>query len=503
MSHPPAAIPRASTGSWIALALTVLTLALLPAMAAGHAIPEEISPPPSTLVDQAPDKISLLYSEEIRILTPEDAQVVDENGTSVLNGNAQVSATNRRVLEIPLKPGLPDGTYTVRIKFISADAHIIGSNYVFGIGPGPLEEPYLAGAPSEGPSRTGAWAVASRFAELSFLGGLFGLIAFRLLVWAPVWKRRPPEGDEGRTILSWGQDVFWAGTGILAVGAMLAEMFMVVVYSAQVFGTTVPTALTDGDGLRTTIGTTRLGDLVTIRTMLLFAVFVLAASLLMREGGRSDATPARAGFGRTPAVLLGGLVTAVIIAISAQGHASVTPAPRVQIAADAVHLLAVSTWVTGLALTALALWRLPRLGRDGRRRATEVLHRFSTVALVTLVVAMLSGLVRTTGELSDPAQLWETAHGQSVLIKLALLIPVGALALHNRRILNSLLRMRRTSLDGLRRVRRAAALEFALAVVIVVVASVLVAQPPGRSLAKGSAGPSTVEPAQTALGPGR
>ncbi|MFN8123829.1 MAG: CopD family protein [Thermoleophilia bacterium] len=469
----------------LALLIVVVVALMAPASASAHAVAETIAPPPGTLVVNAPQKISLQYSEQIRILTPQDAQVVDQDGKSVLSGSAQVSPTDSRVLEIPLKQGLPDGTYTVRIKFLSADAHIIGSNYVFGVGPGPLAEPYLAGAPSEGPSRTGAWAVASRFAELTFLGGLFGLIAFRLLVWAPVWRRRPAAGDVDHTILVWGQDVLWAGTGILAVGAILAEVFLLIVYSAQVVGTTVFTALTDADGLRTTITTTRLGDLVQIRTGLLFAVFVLAGVLVMREGGRDDIDATRrAGFARGPALVLGGLVAAVMFAISAQGHASVAPVPRLQVTADAVHLMAVSTWVTGLALTALALWRLPRLGRGGRRRATDVLRTFSLVAVASLTLAMGSGVVRALGELSDPAQLWETGHGQSVLIKLVLLIPVGLLALYNRRILNTLTRMRDTSLDGLRRVRRAAALEFALAAVIVIVASVLVAQPPGRSLAR-------------------
>lgn len=474
----------------LALLIALIAALLLPETGAAHAVAETIAPPPGTLVDTAPQKISLQYSEPIRILTPEDAQVVDANGESVLDGTARLSPDDARILEIPLKRGLPNGTYTVRIKFVSADAHIIGSNYVFGIGPGPLGEPYLAGAPSEGPSRTGAWAVASRFAELTFLGGLFGLIAFRMLVWAPVFRSRPEQGDADHTTLTWGQDVFWAGTGILAVGAMLAEMFMLVVYTAQVVGTSVLAALTDGEGLSTTIGTTRLGDLVQIRAGLLFGVFVLTAVLMMREGRRGEAIAPRAGFSRGQGLLLGGLVAGVILAISAQGHASVAPVPRLQITADAVHLIAVSTWVTGLALTALALWRLPRLGRDGRRRATEVLRRFSVVALAAIALAMVSGVVRTAGELSDPAQFWETDHGQSVLIKLALLVPVGALALHNRRILNTLVHMRRTSLDGLRRVRRAAVLELALAVAIVLVASVLVAQPPGRSLSKGAVVPA-------------
>ena len=95
----------------LALLIVVVVALMAPASASAHAVAETIAPPPGTLVVNAPQKISLQYSEQIRILTPQDAQVVDQDGKSVLSGSAQVSPTDSRVLEIPLKQGLPDGTY--------------------------------------------------------------------------------------------------------------------------------------------------------------------------------------------------------------------------------------------------------------------------------------------------------------------------------------------------------------------------------------------------------
>jgi putative copper export protein len=83
-------------------------------------------------------------------------------------------------------------------------------------------------------------------------------------------------------------------------------------------------------------------------------------------------------------------------------------------------------------------------------------------------------------ELSDPAQLWDTAYGRSIVYKLLLLCPVAFLALRNRRVLTALRTVKRPNAPTLRMVRRAVAAELTLALGIVVVASVLVAQVPGR-----------------------
>ena len=110
--------------------------------------------------------------------------------------------------------------------------------------------------------------------------------------------------------------------------------------------------------------------------------------------------------------------------------------------------------------------------------SARILARFSKVALVAVAVAVVTGVVRSFGELSDPAQLWETAYGQSILYKIALLVPIGALALYNRRIIVALKSVTKPNAPTLTLVRRMAGAELILSVVIVIVASVLVAQVP-------------------------
>ena len=96
-----------------------------------------------------------------------------------------------------------------------------------------------------------------------------------------------------------------------------------------------------------------------------------------------------------------------------------------------------------------------------------------------MIVIFATGLLRSIGELSDPAELWETAYGQSILIKLGLLVPLIAVALYNRRIVAAVRRVEAPNRATLALVQRTVGAELATSLVIVLVATLLVAQVPG------------------------
>ena len=174
------------------------------------------------------------------------------------------------------------------------------------------------------------------------------------------------------------------------------------------------------------------------------------------------------------------LLIVVLGGIASQGHASVADLSNLQIAAQAVHIVAVAVWIVGLAMVAVIMLRLPRIAAEaGPGLAARVLGRFSGVALVAVAAAILTGVFRSIGELSDPAELWQTDYGRSILYKIALLVPIGVVALYNRRIVAALRRVSRPNTPTLRLVRRTAGTELALSLVIVLIASILAAQVPG------------------------
>ncbi len=226
---------------------------------------------------------------------------------------------------------------------------------------------------------------------------------------------------------------------------------------------------------------TDFGWQVQIRGALLFILFAVGAVQFMREYGGGRGTRAASA---TDAPVVSGVMMALALgvlgSIAAQGHARVTEWPWLQVGAHVTHAAAASLWIAGLALVVTVAVRAPRVaGAPGRAVAGRTLAAFSRVATWSVLVLILSGVVRTFGEVGDPAELWQTAYGRSILIKLAILVPLGLIALYNRRIVAALARIGRPGGRTLALVQRTVGSEVALSLVIVAVATLLVAQVPG------------------------
>ena len=465
----------------IALVCAVALLAMS-GTALGHAYLSSSAPAADSTVEASPGLVSMRFSEPIELLRSEDADVVDSDGNGVSSGPARLGADNR-VLEIPLRPRLVDGTYTVRYKVVGADSHVIPSVFVFGVGipEDELAAPFFAGDGSGGPTETGVWGTSSRFLEIVGLGGLVGLLAFRWLMWGRAMRTLDGVAQaEREAVLSWGRDAFWIGFGVLALGAMLAEGYLLIVHSASVLGTGVWDTLRDAAGISQVLADTRFGSLVQLRGALLFGLFAIGAVLFIREyGGSGTPKPAQATGPLLPSLAMAVLLGSVLGGIAAQGHASVAPLAPLQIGAHMAHVVAVAVWMTGLALVAVVHVRLPKIApAAGPALAARVLSRFSRVALVAVSLVIVTGVARAVAELSDPAQLWDTSYGRSILFKIALLAPIALIALYNRRIVAAVSRIARPNAPTLRLVRRTASAELALSLVVVLIASILVAQVP-------------------------
>jgi len=465
----------------------VIALLLLAAFVAtsatafGHAVPVASTPEPGAVMDASPAQVTVTFNEPVQLLRPEDFDVVDATGVSVASTPGAVTATDRRVIEIGLRPDLPDGTYTARYQVIGADSHVVPNLLVFGVGVDEVGPPYLGGA-SGGPSATGPWSVSARYAAMITLGGLLGLIAFRWLVWGIAW-RRPPEmpAGERETLLTWSRDDYWMLFGVLAVAAMVAQGYALVVQSASALGIGVWAAARDPSGISDVLSQTDFGSQVQVRGALLFVLFAVGAVQFMREyGSGRDRAPAAPTAGRAPSLVMAALVLSVLGSIAAQGHARVTDWPWLQIGAQLVHTAGAAVWITGLALVIVVWARAPALApQGGAGVAARLLSAFSLVATAAIIVIIGTGVIRSIGELGGVAELWDTAYGRSILFKIGLLVPLTGVALYNRRILAALGRVGRPNGATLRLVRRTVGCELGLSLVIVLIAAILVAQVPG------------------------
>ncbi len=456
----------------------LLAAALLGAAAPGagaHAALLSSRPAARTSPATSPPRVILRFSEPVEVLRAADVAVVDSRGRSVTAAPPRTDPADARRVILTLRPRLEPDSYTARWRVLSDDAHAGEGALVFGVAGARLKPPVLRAL---GPvSDRGAWAVGARFAELSALGLLLALIAFRALVWAPVLAgARGLEPRERRAAEVLGRRWFWRAFWATLVVAGLAEAGVLVARTAIAYGTGVRAAAADPASAYRLVSGSRFGDLFGWRGAILCALAAVSFAAWSRErtsltGGR-DARNAPAA----------ALALVALVLISAQGHASQAPAPALSVAFDAVHLGAAACWIGGLPCLAAALAGLPRaLPAGGRRLAAGVAQRFSRLAAVAVAVLLASGLLRLAGELAVPAQLWSSAYGRTVLVKLALLLPVAGIALYNRR---ALARMARGVLPRGRAVavlRRAVTAELVVGLAIVLAAAVLVAQIPGRS----------------------
>jgi copper transport protein len=172
---------------------------------------------------------------------------------------------------------------------------------------------------------------------------------------------------------------------------------------------------------------------------------------------------------------------AAVTLLADQGHASQAPLAPLSVALDATHLTAVAAWMGGLPWLVAVLLCVPRaLPEGGRTIAAAALARFSRLALCCVVVIAITGLARAVGELSAPVQLVTTGYGRSLPLKTSLLVPILVLARRNRNAAARLAGGIAPTAARLRAVARRVEMELAIAMGIVVVAAILVAQVPGR-----------------------
>ena len=116
-----------------ALASVGIGLALVSATAgpaAAHASLVSIDPADGARLDESPSQVTLTFSEHVSAALG-GVQVLDTTGATVHVGAARVDGT--KVL-VDLQPHLPDGTYVVTYRVVSADGHPVRGGSVFGVG---------------------------------------------------------------------------------------------------------------------------------------------------------------------------------------------------------------------------------------------------------------------------------------------------------------------------------------------------------------------------------
>ncbi|MEN3613798.1 cytochrome c oxidase assembly protein [Plantactinospora sp. ZYX-F-223] len=167
-------------------------------------------------------------------------------------------------------------------------------------------------------------------------------------------------------------------------------------------------------------------------TVVSFATSISQGQALLLQAGLAGlvAVLAWTGVSRTTAATTAGLALVAVLPPAFTGHAAGAGNHQVAVTSLALHILAATVWVGGLA--ALLVVRRHRLLADAAAR-------YSRLALACCVGVVLSGLTNAWVRLGAWDQLWQSRYGWLILGKLAALLALGGLgAAHRCRTLPAL-----------------------------------------------------------------
>jgi copper transport protein len=420
------------------------------APAFAHAALVGSDPASDSVVPDAPNRITLTFSESIQLL-PGKIQVLGPDGSRADQGDPTVDGAN---VTIPLRSGGGRGTYLVSYRIISADTHPVGGSITYSVGAASTPPKATIDDTKVDPVVRGLIPVGK---YLGYAGLV--LLVGPSLVLALLWPHRLSRRGPAKVIRT--------GIGLVTLSTLMA-IWLQVPYS-------IGTSLFDvrvGD-LRDVLGST-FGAVMLVRLGVVAAAALLLRPLLGGRGGESKADLA----------LLGVLGVAALATWPLTGHPTASPVAGVSVVIDAIHLAAMSVWLGGLVMLVGFLLR-----QANERELAAILPIWSRWAATAVGALILAGLVSALIEVSSVDGLVHSTYGQLILVKVALAACVLGVAWWSRRLVRS-----RTAEEKPRGLRRAVFVELGITAVILGVTAALVQISPPRTsaVAGGAAATTTV-----------
>lgn len=361
----------------VRMAMMIGWLILSGSAAMAHAGLVSSDPVDGAVLKASPEALVLNFTEPV---TPLVFTLLSADGAR--QDLAGAVATDDSV-RIGLPKGLMRGTHLVTWRAVSADGHPVSGTISFSVGaPGTVPQAATGGDAL----RDGAiWAVRAGLYLLLF--GTVGAALFGAVV-EPL-----PRG-------------FARGTGFAALPGVGLAALAVGLQGLDALGLGLG-GLTSAAPWVTGFGTSFGGTAIAM-ALAFFATYVASGVSARRRLGL---------------VVLA--VGAAALAPMLSGHAGTAPPSFVSKPAVAIHIAGLLFWVGSLVPLALLL-------RAGGPEAERGLARFSRVIPFAVAAIVGSGGVLAVLQLGPPGPAWAGGYGVILATKLALLVPLFALALANR-----------------------------------------------------------------------
>lgn len=353
-------------------AIALVGLVAFAPVAQAHAVLESSDPSDASTLIAGPEIVTLTFTEspDVRYSS---IKVLDTSGRAVHVGAATGNARTLRVAVGTLSKGV----YTVTWRVLSrVDGHVTGGAFAFGVGVSPGASGTVNGSFAiPGPS---ALSIVGRWL---FYAGVMMLLGAAVV--GPFILGRAPG------VLLWG-----------GLGSAFVGVFAIAEAQRRAADIGVPGVLGSSVG----------------------------RSLLWRAAGLTLALLVLAfAKGRPRAILAGAGALASIVAHVTFGHAGADGSGRIfAIVAQSVHVTAAGLWIGGLLVVLLALRALDPVARK------RAVHRFSAMALWTVIAVAGTGTLRALDEVGSFDRLISTRFGLLVVVKIMLLLVLVLLGARNR-----------------------------------------------------------------------
>ncbi|MGW1063765.1 copper resistance CopC/CopD family protein [Streptomyces aureus] len=444
----PTIAPRLRTLLLLFLAVTGALLAGA-APASAHAALTGSNPTQGSVVDKAPEQVSLTFSEQVS-LNDDSLQVLDPKGGRVDAGGA--SDLGGDTYGLKLRPGLPDGTYTVTYQVVSADSHPVAGAFTFSIGAPSGTSVALSGQAAGGGVVGFLYGAGRYFSYAGFIV-LVGGAAFVLACWQRGAGIRPLQ----RLVVGGWLTLTAATLALLLLrGSYVGSGKVGDIFDLNLLG----------EVLQTKSGAALVSRLLLLAAAALFIAVLFGAYARRDEDEREAGSPetgaedeiteagvaeaevtAAQGPGAeddseaahlsaekndlTFGLAVGGAVVAAGLAATwaMAEHASTGLQPGIAMPVDVLHLLAVATWLGGLAALVTALFRAPA---DTPIEASAV-RRFSRLAFGSVLVLVGTGIYQSWRQLGSWSALTGTSYGRLLLVKIGLVAVLVGIAWISRR----------------------------------------------------------------------
>jgi copper transport protein len=389
-------IGRVAAGLLLVLLGLAALAGPLAAPAAAHAVVVASNPTAGQVLTEPPTTVTVQFSERVSAelggisVLDADGEQVDRDGGLAPSGD---------VLATTLPDDLPDGTYVVNYRVVSADGHPVSGAIVFGIGESTvIDEAGVAALTAGGDPPFEIAAAIARFiiyVAALLAGGMAIFLAF------------VHDQTEDR----------WQLTPIVRFACLVGGLATVVNIGLQA-------ALLTGDGL------SAMTDITTLRGALdeglgwqsILLLVGLATVHLSTDTERLLVAQVLAFYGSMTAA----------VAFVFWGHARQAPDAAISVVADGLHLVTAMVWFGGLVALGMLLRSRLRAQTPGVVSTAAMVSRFSSLAAVSVAVLLAAGVVMTWQEVGSRDAFTSTTYGRVLLAKIVVALLVLAVAAYNR-----------------------------------------------------------------------